>query len=41
MLETLKHLTGLCGEPHPSLLTLIFGTPIFGYLYYNFKNKKK
>ena len=41
MLETLKHFTGLCGEPHPSLLTLIFGTPIFGYLYYNFKNKKK
>ena len=41
MLETLKHLTGLCGERQPSLLTLIFVTPIFGYLYYNFKNKKK
>tara|TARA_A100001201_G_scaffold91582_2_gene79902 strand:+ start:94 stop:219 length:126 start_codon:yes stop_codon:yes gene_type:complete len=41
MIEFIKHFTGLCGEPHPSLLTLLFGTPIFGYLYYNFKNKKK
>tara|TARA_R100001443_G_scaffold114312_1_gene130162 strand:- start:983 stop:1108 length:126 start_codon:yes stop_codon:yes gene_type:complete len=41
MIEFLKHFTGLCGEPHPSLLTLLFGTPIFGYLYYNYKNRKK
>jgi hypothetical protein len=40
MLEALKHITGLCGEPHPSLLTLLFGTPIASYIYYKFKNKK-
>lgn len=37
MLETLKHLTGLCGEPHPSLLTLLFGTPFASYIIYKFK----
>jgi len=41
MLEALKHITGLCGEPHPSLLTLLFGTPFAGYIFYKIKNKIK
>ena len=32
MIEFLRHATGLCGEPHPSLLTLLMGTPVLGYL---------
>tara|TARA_R100001509_G_scaffold16684_1_gene8398 strand:+ start:199 stop:330 length:132 start_codon:yes stop_codon:yes gene_type:complete len=40
MIEILKHLTGFCGEPHPSLLTLIFGTPFVGFVLYKFKNNK-
>ena len=39
MIEFLKHATGLCGEPHPSLLTLLCGTPILSYVIYRFKNK--
>ena len=38
MLEWLKHILGICGEPHPSLLTLIYGTPILGYILYKIKN---
>lgn len=41
MIEFIKHITGLCGEPHPSLLTLLYGTPIFSYILIKFKNKKK
>ncbi len=41
MIEFLKHLTGLCGEPHPSLLTLLMGTPVLGYVVYKIKNKFK
>lgn len=41
MLEALKHITGLCGEPHPSLLTLLLGTPFASYVYYKIKNNKK
>tara|TARA_R100000700_G_C3157559_1_gene134434 strand:+ start:1277 stop:1408 length:132 start_codon:yes stop_codon:yes gene_type:complete len=40
MWEFLRHATGLCGEPHPSLLTLLMGTPVVGYLMYKFKFKK-
>jgi hypothetical protein len=40
MIEFLRHLTGACGEPHPSLITLIFGTPILSYVYYKIKSKK-
>jgi len=40
MLEFLKHITGLCGEPHPSLLTLIWGTPLISYLIYKLKKNK-
>ena len=43
MIEFLKYATGLCGEPHPSLLTILCGTPILGYIIYKIKNygKKK
>jgi|TARA_R100000353_G_C6376471_1_gene160632 hypothetical protein len=41
MIEFLKHATGLCGEPHPSLLTLLAGTPIASYLIYKYKKLKK
>ena len=34
-----KHALGLCGEPHPSLLTLLGGVPILGYLIYKIKEK--
>ena len=34
MIEFLKHATGLCGEPHPSLLTMLYGTPVLGYVIY-------
>tara|TARA_R100000995_G_C3479610_1_gene123077 strand:- start:1983 stop:2108 length:126 start_codon:yes stop_codon:yes gene_type:complete len=41
MIEILKHLTGLCGEAHPSLLTLLLGTPFAGIIIYKFKRNKK
>ena len=37
MIEFLRHALGLCGEPHPSLLTLLMGTPALGYILYKFK----
>ena len=40
MIEFLRHITGLCGEPHPSLLTLLMGTPILGYVIYKVKQLK-
>tara|TARA_Y100001973_G_C5173802_1_gene320672 strand:+ start:1097 stop:1225 length:129 start_codon:yes stop_codon:yes gene_type:complete len=40
MLEMLKHITGLCGEPHPSLITLLLGTPFASYMIYKYKNLK-
>ena len=39
MLEFLKHATGMCGEPHHSLLTLLMGTPVVGYIIYKVKEK--
>ena len=39
MWEFLRHATGLCGEPHPSLLTLLMGTPVVGYLMYKLKSR--
>tara|TARA_R100001086_G_scaffold30780_1_gene14055 strand:- start:192 stop:323 length:132 start_codon:yes stop_codon:yes gene_type:complete len=39
MIEFLRHITGLCGEPHPSLLTFLYGTPVIGYIIYKVKNK--
>ncbi len=41
MIEFIKHVTGLCGEPHPSLLTILMGTPVLGYVVYKIKNKFK
>jgi hypothetical protein len=38
MIEFFKHAIGLCGEPHPSLITFLMGTPIATYLIYKFKN---
>ena len=40
MIEFLRHATGLCGEPHPSLLTLLMGTPILGYIIYKIRQLK-
>ena len=40
MIEFLKHATGLCGEPHPSLLTLLMGTPVLGYVIYKIRQLK-
>ncbi len=34
MLEALRHIIGICGEPHPSLITLILGTPIVSFVIY-------
>ena len=46
MIEFLRHATGLCGEPHPSLLTILCGTPVLGVIIYKIrkwygKNDKK
>jgi len=41
MIEFLRHALGLCGEPHPSLLTLLIGTPALSYLIYKFKKIEK
>ena len=40
MSEFLRHATGLCGEPHPSLLTLLMGTPVLGYVVYKIRQLK-
>ena len=40
MIEFLRHATGLCGEPHPSLLTLLMGTPVLGYIVYKIRQLK-
>ena len=41
MIEFLRHALGLCGEPHPSLLTLLMSTPAVGYVLYKLKRNKK
>ena len=38
IIEFLRHATGLCGESHPSLLTLLGGAPVIGYLIYKIKS---
>jgi len=40
MIDFLRHALGLCGEPHPSLLTLLLGTPAVGYVVYRIKELK-
>jgi hypothetical protein len=37
VIEFLKHTFGLCGEAHPSLLTILMGTPVIGYIIYKIK----
>ena len=41
MIEFIKHALGICGEPHPSLITLLIGTPIVGYVIVKFRLWKK
>ena len=40
MVEFLRHALGLCGEPHPSLLTLIASMPLLGYYIHKLKRRK-
>ena len=39
IIEFLRHALGVCGEPHPSLLTLLASTPIIGYWFFILKQK--
>ena len=41
MIEFLRHALGLCGEPHPSLLTALASMPFIGYWFVILKNKFK
>ena len=41
VIHFIKHALGLCGEPHPSLLTLLMGTPVLGYVLYRIKSYGK
>ena len=41
MIELIKHTLGICGEPHPSLLTLLLGTSAISYIYYKIKSYGK
>ena len=41
MIEFIKHITGFCGEPHLSLLSLLLGTPFAGFVLYKIKKKIK
>ena len=41
MIEFIKHLTGACGEPHVSLLTILMGTPVLGYIILRIRNYGK
>jgi len=41
MIEFLKHALGVCGEPHPSLLTLLMGAPAVSYIIYKIKSYGK
>jgi hypothetical protein len=36
MIEILKHILGICGEPHINIITILMTTPIFSYLLYKF-----
>ena len=41
MFEWLRHITGFCGEPHASLITLLATTPVVGYVIALIKSKNK
>ena len=32
MIEVLKHLFGICGEPHINIFTILMTTPILSYI---------
>ncbi len=34
MIEFIKHLLGLCGEPHLNIFTIMMTTPIISYIIY-------
>jgi len=36
MIEFIKHILGLCGEPHINIFTIIMTTPIVSYIIYKF-----
>jgi hypothetical protein len=36
MIEVLKHLFGICGEPHINIFTILMTTPILSYIIYKF-----
>ena len=40
MIDFLRHALGLCGEPHPSLLTLFMGSPAIAYITYKIKTRQ-
>ena len=40
MIEFLRHALGLCGELHPSLQTLLMGTPALSYVVYKIRQLK-
>ena len=41
MIEFLRHALGLCGEPHPSLLTALASIPFVGYFFVWLREKLK
>jgi len=36
MIEIIKHILGLCGEPHINIFSLLITTPIASYIIYKF-----
>jgi len=36
MIEIIKHIFGLCGEPHINIFTILMSTPIISYIIYKF-----
>lgn len=34
MIEFIKHILGLCGEPHINIFTILMTTPILSYIIY-------
>jgi hypothetical protein len=36
MIEFLKHLLGICGEPHINIFIILMTTPILSYIIYKF-----
>jgi hypothetical protein len=34
MTELIKHILGICGEPHINIFTILMSTPIVSYIIY-------